>query len=220
MTQLVLYTIARVDVDGFENIPKEGGCLVISNHVGRLDTWLGFIMANRDDTIIMIADKYAQNRVLKFLGDAIDTIWVNRDGGDIRSLRKAQKRLKAGGLAVIAPEGTRSPTEALIKPKAGAAFLAGKAEVPIVPIALAGTEDSVVSQRLRRFRRLDLRIRVGKPFTLPPMPKRNKEQFVEDATEEMMCQIASLLPERYRGIYADKARVAELVEKKGKEIGH
>ena len=136
---MILYTIAKIELVGYENLPREGGCLVISNHIGRLDTWLGFIMANRDDVIIMVADKYAQNPVLKFFGDAIDTIWVNRDGGDIRSLRMAQKRLQAGGLAVIAPEGTRSPTEALIKPKSGAAYLAAKAQVPIVPIGLAGT---------------------------------------------------------------------------------
>ena len=211
VAQIILYSIARVELVDYDKLPTEGGCIVICNHIGRLDAWLGFIMANRDDTIIMIADKYAQNRFLRFLGDAIDTIWVNREGGDIRSLREAQKRLQAGGMAVIAPEGMRSPTESLMKAKSGAAYLAAKSGVPIVPISVIGTEDSIVGKRLRKFRRLDLRIRVGESFSLPPLPKRNKSQFVEEATDELMCQLAAILPEQYWGVYAGHARLEELL---------
>lgn len=211
ITQFILYSIARVELVDYENLPSQGGCIVISNHIGQLDAWLGFVMANRDDVIIMVADKYARNRVTKFLGDKINTIWVNRDGTDIRSLRQVQKRLQAGGMAIIAPEGTRSPTEALIEAKSGAAYLAAKAKVPVVPISVIGTEDRVVKERLRRLRRLKLQIRVGRPFMLPPLPKQNKTQFIDEATDELMCQIAAILPEQYRGVYANHPRLNELL---------
>lgn len=212
VTRSVLPFIARIRLVDFDNLPREGGCLVICNHIGRLDAWLGFILANREDVIIMVADKYAKNPFIKLLGDSMDTIWVNRDGSDVRSLRQVQKRLQAGMMAIMAPEGTRSPTEALMKAKAGAAYLAAKADVPIVPVAIVGTEDRVVKETLRRWRRLDLHIRVGRPFTLPPLPKRDKSQFIETATDELMCQIAAILPEKYRGVYAAHPRLGELLE--------
>jgi len=112
---------------------------------------------------------------------------------------------------VMAPEGTRSPTEGMIEGKPGSGYLAAKAGVPIVPVGITGTEDRLVKQQLRHLRRVQVRARVGKPFTLPPFDNKNREAAVQRATEEIMCQIAALIPPHNRGIYADHPRLVELI---------
>jgi 1-acyl-sn-glycerol-3-phosphate acyltransferase len=51
----------------------------------------------------------------------------------------------------------------------------------------------------------------GKPFIIPPLPKQDRDAALQHATDEIMCQIAALLPERYRGVYAGQPRVKELL---------
>jgi hypothetical protein len=60
----------------------------------------------------------------------------------------------------------------------------------------------VVKYRLKRLRRLDSVIRVGKPYTLPPLPRDGRDEFLQAQTDRIMCEIAILLPEHYRGVYA------------------
>jgi 1-acyl-sn-glycerol-3-phosphate acyltransferase len=107
--------------------------------------------------------------------------------------------------------------------KPGAAYLAAKTGVPIIPMSIVGTEDKEVVRRLRRFRRLDITIRVGEPFSLPPMPRQNRDEFLRQSTDKMMCRIAVLLPPKYRGVYADHPKLQELLNAKSnlreKEIG-
>jgi 1-acyl-sn-glycerol-3-phosphate acyltransferase len=69
----------------------------------------------------------------------------------------------------------------------------------------------VVGQLFKKFKRPHVKIMIGKPFTLPPLPKENRAAFLQEQTDEIMAQIAALLPEKYRGIYAEKPRVKQLV---------
>lgn len=211
ITRLILHLIARVELIGFDKIPKTGGVLVAGNHLGRLDAMLGMILTDREDVIMMVADKYRAYAFWRWAVKKMDAIWLNREEADFHALRLAQKRLKAGGLAAVAPEGTRSKTEALLPGKPGAAFLAVKTGVPIIPVAATGTEDRVVRHRLRRLKRLHIVIRVGDPFTLPPIDYHNRDAFLQEATDEIMCRIAALLPPNYRGVYAEHPRLQELL---------
>lgn len=209
--RVVVSTGARVTMTGYENIPREGGAIVVTNHIGRLDAMLGVVLSNRDDIILMIADKYYKYPLWRNLGDNLDAIWLDREEVDFHSLREVMRRLKKGGILGIAPEGTRSKTEALVPGKPGAAYLASRSQVPLIPVGVAGTEDRLVKQRLKRLRRLDISINIGKPFMLPPLPRKNRDEFLEQSTDEIMCQIAALLPPEYRGVYADYPRVSELL---------
>jgi 1-acyl-sn-glycerol-3-phosphate acyltransferase len=78
-------------------------------------------------------------------------------------------------------------------------------------MAIVGTEDKEVARRLRRFRRLDITIRVSEPFSLPAMPRQKRDEFLQQSTDEIMCRIAALLPPEYRGVYADHPRLQELL---------
>ena len=209
--RIVLKIIARVDITGYGNIPKTGGVIVVTNHIGRLDAILGVILADRDDFILMVAEKYQKVPFWRWWAKKVDAVWLDRYEADFRTLRIVLKRLQKGEILGMAPEGTRSETEALAKGKPGAAYLAAKANVPIIPVGLTGTEDRVVKYRLRHLRRLDINIRIGEPFYLPPMDRRNRDAYLAQSTEEIMCRIAELLPPKYRGVYADAPRLQELM---------
>jgi 1-acyl-sn-glycerol-3-phosphate acyltransferase len=209
--RIVLRIIARVTIEGYGNVPETGGAIVVTNHIGRLDALLGVILADRDDFILMIAEKYQKNAFWRWTAKEVDAVWLDRYEADIHALRIVYKRLKKGEILGMAPEGTRSKSEALAYGKQGAAYLAGKTGLPVIPVGLAGTEDRVVKERLRRLRRLDIEIRIGQPFYLPPMDRKDREAYLERNTDEIMCRIAALLPSSYRGVYADHPRLQELL---------
>jgi 1-acyl-sn-glycerol-3-phosphate acyltransferase len=114
----------------------------------------------------------------------------------------------------MAPEGTRSPTGALIEARPGASYLAARSGAPIVPVAVTGTEDKNVVAHLKRLRRVKVITRIGEPFTLPPLGRGDREVELKKDTDEIMCRIAAMLPLEYRGVYADHPRTLELLNEK------
>jgi 1-acyl-sn-glycerol-3-phosphate acyltransferase len=143
----------------------------------------------------------------------LDGIYVDRYNADFGALREGLKRLRKGGVLVLAPEGTRSPTGALIEARPGASFLAVKAGVPIIPVALTGTEDQAAKAQLKKLRRPKVIVRAGEPFTLSEAgDHKNRNELMQEYTDEIMCRIAAMLPVGYRGVYADHPRLNELLQ--------
>jgi 1-acyl-sn-glycerol-3-phosphate acyltransferase len=122
------------------------------------------------------------------------------------------ERMKQGGILVIAPEGTRSKTEALQPAKMGVAFLAGKSRYPVLPVAVTGTEDRLIKENLRHFRRSRITATAADLMYIDIPKGKGREEAMRQATDEIMCQIAALLPENYRGVYADHPRLKELLK--------
>jgi 1-acyl-sn-glycerol-3-phosphate acyltransferase len=214
VARVVLRLIARIEIVGKIDY-QSGGFIITGNHVGRLEAFLVILLAERDDIILMLAEKYKEYAVWRYFARKVDAIWVNRFDADFGALRTVLKRLRNGEVLAIAPEGTRSPTEALLPGKPGAAYLAAKSGLPVIPIGIVGTEDRVVKYRLKRLRRLDITARVGDPYRLPPMPKTGRDEWLQAQTDEMMCQIAALLPPSHRGVYTDHPRLRELLLERG-----
>lgn len=207
--KLIFHLCSRVEVIGQENVPATGGVLLAVNHMSRIDPPLIYILLKRKDATVLAADKYKKYPFFRTLINAVNGIWINREEADIDALRAARDYLRAGGLLGIAPEGTRSRVGSLIRAKTGVAYLADKAGVPIVPVAISGTETAV--RQLLRFRRPHIRVHFGKPFTLPPIERRNREECLRRNTDEIMCRIAAMLPPKYWGVYADHPRLAEIL---------
>lgn len=218
----LLRTISYIDIVGLENIPETGAAIVASNHLGRLDALLAVILSDREDFVIMVAEKYQKFWFWRWVMGELDALWLNRYEADFQTLKTVIKRMKQGQILGIAPEGTRSKTESLLQAKEGATYLAVKTKAAVIPIAVWGTEDRAVVNRLLHLRKLIVHVRIGEPYVLPPMPRgKARDQFLQDQTDEMMCHIAAMLPPKYRGYYADHPRVPELVEemlKNGKVI--
>lgn len=210
LIRFIINLIARVEIQGYENIPAEGGFVIATNHLGRLDVALLFY-ALEGDFILPVAEKYEHHWLFGPIGNAMGGIWLDRFNADVGSIREILARMKAGGILVIAPEGTRSKTEAMTEGKPGVAYLAMKAGVPIVPIALAGTEDRLVVDRLKHFKKSEIKIVVGPSFRLPPIKGRQRDAALKQYTDEIMCRIGVLLPEKYRGVYAEHPRLKELL---------
>jgi 1-acyl-sn-glycerol-3-phosphate acyltransferase len=215
ISRSILRLIARINIINQEVVPETGGAIVVANHLGRLDAMLSVVLSHRSDLVLMIAEKYQKYAIWRWFARKLDAIWLNRFEVDYKALRQVHKRLRQGALLAIAPEGTRSEAESLALGKPGAAYLAAKTGLPVIPIGLTGTEDRLALHRLKRLRRLDITIRVGEPFVLPPMGRKNKDEYLQDQTEEIMCQIAALLPPKYRGVYAEHPRLLELLDGRG-----
>jgi 1-acyl-sn-glycerol-3-phosphate acyltransferase len=161
---------------------------------------------------IPLGEKWEKQAWIRFLARELNFLFVDRYNPDLKALRKMINLMEAGNSLVIAPEGTRSRSGGLLPGRPGVAYLAARSGFPVVPVAITGTEDQVLWANLKRLRRSKITLRAGKPFTLPPLPRENREAVLQAYTDEVMCQIAAILPERYRGVYAEHPRLRELLE--------
>ncbi len=214
LIKVFLPLIARIEVQNLDRLPQSGGYIAASNHLGRLDVPLVYYFLDRDDVILIVAEKYQKYAIVRWLARQMNAIFIDRMNADVRALRETLKRLKQGGVLAIAPEGTRSKTQALLEGRPGVSYLAMKANLPIIPVAATGTEDAVVKNKLLHLKRPHVVVRVGEPFRLPPLDRRDREAALKRNTDELMCQIAALLPESYRGVYSDHPRLKELLQEK------
>jgi len=211
LIHLIVCLTTRLDVRGMEHFSGLKSCVLASNHIGRLDALLVYHFTDRKDIIMMVAEKYREIPLARWFVNRLDAIFVDRFNADFIVVRQVLQRLKKGGVLVLAPAGTRSPTAALQKAWPGASYLAVKAGVPVVPVGLAGSEDQVFFKNLRRLRRTKIFIRIGEPFMLPPLQGQDRDAILQQDTDEIMCRIAALLQPAYRGAYANHPRLKELL---------
>ena len=202
--------IADIEVNGIEKLP-EGNVIVAANHLGRLDTAALLCILDREDIIMPVAEKYRDHPLYGAIGRAANAVWLNRFEADYSAFRQILERMKQGGLLVIAPEGTRSKTEALQEAKMGVAFLASKSGFPVLPVAVTGTEDRLIVENLKRFRRSKITATAAELMYIDIPKGSGREEAMRQATDEIMCQIAALLPDKYRGVYAEHPRLKELL---------
>lgn len=211
LVRIVLRIIARVEIHGLENLP-EGGFILASNHLGRLDSAILYYVIDREDVIMPVAEKYKTHWLFGPLVRSLGGFFINRFDADLAAIREVLRRMKKGGIFVIAPEGTRSKTESLQQAHPGVAFFASKTGAPVVPVAMTGTEDRLVLENLKRFRRSRIVVRAGKPIRVQLDKLLEREQALDTATDDIMCRIASMLPEKHRGVYANHPRLAQVLK--------
>jgi 1-acyl-sn-glycerol-3-phosphate acyltransferase len=201
----------HLEVRGLEHLPPVGAYIIASNHLGRWDVPIVYHLLDRNDIILIVAEKYRANPLWRWLVANLDAIFVDRFNADVQALRIVLSRLKKGGVFVVAPEGTRSPTGALIEGKPGSSYLAAKAGVDILPVGLTGSEDANVKASFTRLQRPVFTVTVGKPFRLPELGRGDRDAVLKEYTDEIMCRIAALLPPGQRGVYSDHPRLKEIL---------
>lgn len=210
LVRLILDLLGRVETHGFENAPAQGGYVIAANHVGRLDASLPYYILNRADIIMVVAEKYQKYAFYRWLVRLTNGMFIDRYNMDIAAIRETLRRLQQGQILAITPEGTRSRSGNLQEARSGAIYLAWKAGVPILPVALTGCEDAVVMERLKHFKRLHIKAVAGGIFSLPhTLDGMNRNAALQQYTDEVMCRIAALLPPDRRGVYADHPRLRE-----------
>ncbi len=201
--------LTRTEFVGVENIPPDGGLIIATNHVSRLDIPVLFINPLRPDITALVADKYLGYPFLRWFVTTGGGIWLDRTKADFSAFGEALDALNHGRALGIAPEGTRSETSSLLEGKSGTVLLAHRGRVPIVPVGIWGTEKAIPN--LLRLRTARIVVRFGKAFRLPPFSRDNREEDLKRQTDEIMCRIAALLPESYHGVYAGHPRLQELL---------
>ena len=172
----------------------------------------GIFGIDRMDLFIPVAEKWEKIGWIRWLGKQLNFLFVDRFNPDLKALRKMIALMEEGKCLVIAPEGTRSRVGSLIEGKPGVTYLAARSGFPVVPVAITGTEDKIILGNLKRLRKSNVTLSGGTAFIVPPLPKTNRDEALQNYTDEIMCRIAALLPERYRGVYANHPRLKELLE--------
>lgn len=196
VSRLVLKCVARFHIEGFENIP-EGGMIGVTNHLSSFDPLPVLAMFPIRPVTIFAAIEHRNDFIAGWVLDRLGAIWIDRGEPSREALRIAINELRNGTAMGIAPEGTRSKTGGLQKGKTGAVYLATRANVPILPSVVWGTEQ--IKHNLRRLKRTDVYLRLGKPIRYPE--ERVDAQKLEEYTEQLMRTMAAMLPPAYRGVY-------------------
>jgi len=195
---LILGLIARFEVIGQDNLPPAGPLILATNHIHILDP-PALMLASPWPVTAFAARKWSRHFWGLFLR-ATGAIFVNRGTVDRQALRDALAVLRRGGVLGLAPEGTRSKTSRLQPARPGVAFLAHLAGVPILPVAVTGTEQ--VFPALLRLSRARVQVAFGQPFMLPAIEGKPTAEVLRQHADLVMHRIAELLPPEYRGAYA------------------
>lgn len=202
LARLFLPFIAKIKVQGLENAPATGPTIFMINHIAGVDPLVVMLTVRSRFLIPFSKIENLDIPIAKYLIRLWGVVPVKRGEVDRLALGVSLDLLKHGYGLVVAPEGTRSP--ALQEAKDGITYLSTKANAVIVPVGVEGTREFM--SNLKRFRRTPMSLAFGKPFRLrarDASKNRIPREEMAQMTREAMYQLASLLPEARRGIYAD-----------------
>lgn len=186
----LVMALFRTRFIGVENVPP-GGAILAGNHVSYMDPILMWCGAPRPAHFMTKSELFKG-----FVGWALHRFWafpVQRGQADRQAITTATDVLKSGGLVGIFPEGTRRAGEGdLGEAQGGVAFIATRADVPVVPVAFVGTEDVMPrGARFPRFARVT--IGYGRPLYPSDFSEGSRKERVEAMTSELMRRIAEEL---------------------------
>ena len=189
----------KPSVQGLENFPSRGPALIVINHLGDADGVLALAYWPQVPESIAKIELY-DFPILGWLMEALGVIWVHRGRPDVNAVNVALEAFRQGRVVALAPEGRESLVGALEEGTDGAAFLALKASVPVIPVTVTGTENWRIYGNIKALRRTPVTMIIGEPFSLPVLP--NRRQSIKAGTRELMERLARQLPPAYRGFYA------------------
>ncbi len=198
--KFILHVIMKIEFPDIDKIPQQGPLLLAVNHVNFLDAPVVISYLFPRPTTGLIKKETWDDPFMAFLFNVWEGIPLNRDVADFTAFQKAKEALRNGMILAIAPEGTRTGDGQLIRGKPGIAMLASKCDVTILPVAYYGHENFMYN--LKRLKRTLMTIKVGKPFQVDLNGQPRNKTNMQDATDAIMAEIAKLLPEKYRGVYA------------------
>ena len=199
----IFHVLADIRIAGEGNIPYGTPYVVAMNHVSIYDPPFAASFWPEQLEIIGAADvfdKPGQGQLLKAYG----VIPVHRGDYDRTLFARVVSAIKAGYPLLIAPEGGRSHVTAMRRAMPGVAYIVEQTKVPVMPAALVGTTEDFW-HRATHGDRPTLEMHIGKPIALPENTARGREKHeARQANADLvMRHLAGLLPDEYRGVYAD-----------------
>lgn len=208
----LLSPLLKLSIEGLEHVPMTGPVLVVANHLHNADPVLLSVAFPRPLHFMAKRELFAVPIVAPIIR-AVGAFPIDRGKADRAALRRAEQTLGQGIAVGMFPEGTRSATGSLRRAYPGAALLALRSGVPVLPAVIVGSERLPGNGARSRSRpvardrgalRSGVRIRFGRPVVLARNDADGRAG-VEGATERMMVELAHLLPPDYWGDYAELA---------------
>src|SRR4030043_1963138 len=202
--RFVLFLICNVNKKALKAVPRQGPLIVIGNHINFLDVLAALTFSYPRKIFFLVKKETFDTPFLRFLFNTWGSIPVGRGTADFKALNKAVGVLNQGHFFAIAPEGTRTKDGRLIRAHAGVVLIALKSKAAIMPIVQYGEEK--LSENIKKLRRTKVTMQVGAPFMICPgstYPDTEDRQLIAD---EIMYQMAKLLPAEYRGYYSDLSK--------------
>jgi 1-acyl-sn-glycerol-3-phosphate acyltransferase len=200
----LLNTLFSWKAEGRENIPLTGPFILVANHVHILDPFL-LVFSFPRWISFMAKEELFHYAFLRFWLRWAGSVSIRRNGKIAekhRILENARHTLEMGLVLGMFPEGGRDHDGKLKKGKLGSAVIASKANVPLLPVGIVGTDKIKGMSWL--WKRPAILVKIGKPFKLPPAPSRISKSQMESLTTQLMGEIAALLPPEYQGAYAKR----------------
>ena len=204
----LLAMLGRPKVEGLENIPRSGPAILASNHLAVMDSFYLPLVVRRRITFLAKAEYFTGTGLKGWLSrwffTSVGQVPIDRNDSDSAqaALRTAERLLGEGKLLGMYPEGTRSPDGRLYKGKTGMGRLALQTGVPVIPVAMIGT--NVVNPpgtSMLRFGRVT--VRFGKPMDFSRFEGMAGNRFIERAvTDEVIYELMGLTGQEYVDIYA------------------
>lgn len=202
--RFLLFCLCKIDKQDLKAIPKTGPLIVAGNHINFLDAPIGATYLYPRKITALVKKETFANPFFRFLFKTWGSIPVDRGTADFYALSQAVKALENGHFFAISPEGTRSRSGQLVQGHPGIVLVALRSNVPIIPMIQYGAEH--FSHYFRRLRRTPITIKVGSPFLIKPSSPFPKKEERQQITDEIMYQMAQLLPAENRGYYADLSK--------------
>ena len=198
--RLLTSLLCRIEGESLSRVPGSGPLILVTNHVNILEVPVLYTRLQPRPISGFFAAYRMKSGWLRWLLTTFGGIPVERGRPDRQAMRQAADRLRAGDIFALAPEGTRSKDGKLQRGRAGVVLLALETGAPVLPLAFWGSENW--QKNLKRLRRTPFNIAVGTPFHIlaPKQPDRTTREAIVD---EIMRELADLLPAKYRGAYAD-----------------
>lgn len=199
--------VCKIDDTEFTRIPPKGPLILVGNHVNFLDApILMSRLPPRRVTALAKVETW-NNPFVGFLFTIWNGIPIRRGEVDLDAFRQARLSLDRGEILVVCPEGTRSNDGKLQKGMPGVALLAERSGAPVMPMAYYGIEH--FHQNIRKFTRTPCSVMVGSPFRVDTHREKLSTDLSETITDQIMYQLAALLPPAYRGVYNDMSQARE-----------
>jgi len=183
---IIFKLIFRLKIIGSENIPETGPFVIVANHLSLLD---GFVLISSvKPKITFMSAAYLFK--MSFIGNilrGVGAIPVQGKGSDIKLIKEAIKVLRSGGILGIFPEGRIVNEKNGFSAKAGAAYLAIKADVPIIYMAIKGADKALpVGAKFPKLNKIE--VKIGKPISCSKKNKLDKK-ILEDTVNSYMKEI-------------------------------
>ena len=202
--KFLMSLMVRTDLAQLAKVPKAGPLILVSNHINFMEIPIVFTHLQPRPVTGFVKSETWDNPFLGWLFSLWGGIPLRRGEADLAALKKGVEMLQKGYILGISPEGTRTGTGVLRRGLPGVTILAMHSGAPLQPLVYFGHED--YKNSLKRLKRVDFHVVAGRIFCLKQPEGSLTREIRQDMTDEIMYQLALLLPEKYRGEYADLSK--------------